>query len=149
MRKSCSGFTVVELLIILSLIALLFTLGVAQYNRFNRSQSLNRAKDELISNLRLAQGKAMAGEKPDACTEALSGHKLKFTDNQNYKIVAVCGEEIEVKAIALPDGVEKKSGTAEIFFRVLNQGIESDVSLTLADFDEEKTITVNTAGEIK
>ena len=150
MKKSCSGFTVVELLIILSLIALLFTLGIAQYNRFNRAQSLNRAKDELVSNLRLTQGKAMAGEKPEVCTETLSGHKLKFTDNQNYKIVAVCGEEVDIKTdVVLPAGVIKQAGPDEIFFRVLSQGIESDISLILSGFDEEKTITVNTAGEIK
>jgi len=164
MKKDCSknlllksprlssnlGFTIVELLIILSLIALLFTLGMAQYNRFNRSQCLNRAKDELISNLRLAQGKAMAAEKPSSCTETLSGHKLKFTDNQNYKIVAVCGEEIDIKTdVAFPDGVIKQAGPNEIFFKVLNQGIESDVTLTLSGFGETKTITVNTAGEIK
>lgn len=150
MRKSCSGFTVVELLIILSLIALLFTLGVAQYNRFNRSQNLTKAKDELISNLRLAQGKAMAGEKPEVCMETLSGHKLKFIDNSHYKIVAVCVEEVDIKTdITLPTGVTKQAGSDEIFFRVLSQGIESDISLILSGFGETKTITINTAGEIK
>ena len=150
MKKSCSGFTLIELLIILSLITLLFSLGIVQYNRFNRSQILVKAKNELISNLRLAQGKASAGEKPASCIEALSGHKLKFINNQNYKIVAVCNEEIDIKTdVALPVGVIKQSGPNEIFFRVLSQGIESDVTLVLSGFGETKTITVNTAGEIK
>jgi len=150
MRKSCSGFTVVELLIILSLMALLFTLGIAQYNRFNRSQSLVKARDELISNLRLTQSKALAAEKPNSCTEPLSGHKLKFIDNRHYKIVAVCGEEIDIKTdIALPSGVSKQAGSNEIFFKVLSQGIESDVNLILSGFGETKTVTVSTVGEIK
>ena len=150
MRKSCSGFTVVELLIILSLMALLFTLGIAQYNRFNRSQSLVKARDELISNLRLTQSKALGAEKPSSCLGALSGHKLKFIDNRHYKIVAVCGEEIDIKTdIALPSGVSKQAGSNEIFFKVLSQGSESDVSLVLSGFGETKTVTVSTVGEIK
>jgi len=150
MRKSCSGFTVVELLIILSLMALLFTLGIAQYNRFNRSQSLVKARDELISNLRLTQSKALGAEKPSSCTESLSGHKLKFIDNRHYKIVAVCGEEIDIKTdIALPSGVSKQAGSNEIFFKVLSQGSESDVSFVLSGFGETKTVTVSTVGEIK
>ena len=140
----------IELLLVISLITLVFSLGIVQYNRFNRSQVLTKAKDELISNLRLTQSKAMTGEKPDSCLGTLSGHKLKFLDNQNYKIVAVCGEEVEVKSVViLPSGVIKQEGPNEIFFRVLSQGIESDISLILSGFGETKTITVNTAGEIK
>jgi len=151
MKKICSGFTLIELLITMTIITLLFSIGMAQYNQFNRRQILTKAKDELVSNLRLAQSKSLAAEKPTACgTTPLSGHKVKFINNQNYKIVAVCGNEIDLKTdIVLPTGVTKQAGPDEVFFRVLSQGSPTDATLTLSGFGETQTITITTVGEIK
>ncbi len=164
MKKACSknlqptsycllpnlGFTLIELLVTLTLITLLFSIGVAQYNRFNRRQILLKTRDELVSNLRLAQSKSLAAEKPPGCTGTLSGHKVKFTDNQNYKIVAVCSNEVEIKTdIALPTGVSKTAGPSEIFFKVLSQGTSADATITLSGFGESLNIIVTAAGEIK
>ncbi len=154
MKKNCPGYTLIELLIVITLITLLFTLGMAQYNQFNRRQILTKAKDELISNLRLAQGKSLAGEKPNACgDEILTGHKLKFVNNQNYKIVAVCDGEVDLKTeISLSTGVTKQSGPNEVFFKGLSQGtdIVNQVEIVLEDSSgETKTITITSTGEIK
>jgi prepilin-type N-terminal cleavage/methylation domain-containing protein len=165
MKKNCSknpssnlGFSLVELLFTLSLIALLFSLGIAQYNRFNRSQTLTRTKDELVSNLRLAQSKAMVAEKPSGCgEEKLEGHRLEFINNYSYKIVAVCNciDCPEVKAaINFPSNIVKQSGPDEIFFKVLNRGIEfvgsqPPLVLSLVGSDETQMINLTTAGEIK
>ena len=150
MKKSCPGYTLIELLVTITIITLLFSIGMAQYNRFNRRQILVKAKDELVSNLRLAQSKSLAAEKPVACTDILTGHKIKFINNQNYKIVAVCGNEVDLKTdIVLPMGVIKQAGPDEVFFRVLSQGSPTDVTLTLSGFGETQTITITKAGEIK
>ena len=159
MRKSCSGFTVVELLIILSLIALLFTLGMTQYNRFNRSQTLTKAKGELVSNLRLLQGKAMAAEKPAECGEnELDGHRLEFINNHSYKMVAVCDctdDCPEVKAsVNFPSNVIKQLGPDGIFFKVLNRGVEfigpqPPLVLSLIGSSETQALNLTTSGEIK
>ncbi len=148
MKKSCPGFTLIELLITMTIITLLFSIGMAQYNKFNRRQILVKAKDELVSNLRLAQSKSLAAEKPTTCTDILSGHKVKFINNQNYKIIAVCGNEVDIKDITLPTGVSKQAGN-EVFFRVLSQGSPTDTAITLSGFGETTTVAVTTSGEIK
>jgi len=155
MKKNCPGYTLIELLIVITLITLLFTLGVAQYNKFNRRQILVKARDELISNLRLAQAKSLAGEKPDACgDEILTGHKLKFfPDKQGYKIVAVCNDEIDVKTgISLPTGITRKSGPATVFFKGLSQGtdIDGQANIVLEDSNgDTSTVMITGTGEIK
>jgi len=150
MKKSCPGYTLIELLITITIITLLFSIGMAQYNRFNRRQILVKAKDELVSNLRLAQSKSLAAEKPVECTDTITGHKVKFINNQNYKIVAVCGDEVDLKTdIVLPTEVKKTDGPDEVFFRVLSQGSPTDAAITLSGFGETQIITITTAGEIK
>jgi Tfp pilus assembly protein FimT len=165
MKKNCSGFTLIELLLIFSITALLFSVGIAQYSRFNRRQILNRAKEELISNLRLAQSKALAAEKPleGACAnedEVVSGHQLRFSgDDRSYIIVAVCGDDPdqypEVKeAVFLPEQVFKTSPEDVVFFKVLSQGVDiqdgtNEMQIILSGFNETRTITVTKSGEIK
>jgi len=128
---------------------------MAQYNKFNRRQILVKAKDQLISDLRLAQGKSLAAEKPVGCLGILAGIKVKFTDNQSYKIVAVCSNEVNIKTdISLPTVVVKQSGPNEILFKVLNQGVEfvggqPPIVLSLSGTTETQNIDISSVGEIK
>jgi len=153
MKKFCPGFTLVELLVTITIISLVFSIGLVQYNRFNRRQILTKAKDQLISDLRLTQSKALSGEKPSDCgVGPLSGHKLEFTSNSNYQITAVCDSDVVVSAgLSLTEGVIKQAGPDEIFFKVLSQGIDvsGTVQIILSGFSETQTVSVNSVGEIK
>lgn len=164
MKKSCPtkiskkfsrvnlGFTLIELLITISIIGILSAIGLARYNQFNRRQILVQAAQELKSNLRLVQSKALGAEKPTGC-DTLSGHKLKFlADNKDYKIVAVCGGgEIDVKTgLALGSNVTK-SGPSSVFFKVLAQGVEEETTFTLSALGagDPIDVVVTVTGEIK
>jgi len=153
MKKSCPGFTLLELLVTITIITLVFSIGLTQYNRFNRRQILVKAKDQLISDLRLTQSRALSGEKPIGCnTTPLSGHKLDFTSDSSYQIVAVCSSDIVVKSeISLPQGVTKQAGPDEVFFKVLSQGtnISGTSQIVLTGFGETQTVSVSNVGEIK
>ena len=145
------GFTLIELLVVASILIILSGIGIASYNQFNRRKILDKATQELKSNLRLTQGKALAGEKPVGCT-GLLGHKLIFTTNQNYKIVAVCGSgEIPIKTdLALDQNVFKIGEPDEIFFKGLASGVENEGTITLSFPDVgQTTITVTATGGIE
>ncbi|HUS59772.1 MAG TPA: type II secretion system protein [Nevskiaceae bacterium] len=153
MKKTARGFTLIELLVTMSIIGILFGIGFAKYNEFNRRQILAQAAQELKNNLRFAQAKALAGEKPSGCgSTSLSGHRLKFAvDNKNYKIVAVCGSEVDVKTgLSLGLNVSKVSGPSSILFKVLAQGVEGAgiITLRFSGVDDE-TVTVTKTGDIK
>ncbi len=153
MKKSCPGFTLIELLVTITIITLVFTIGLTQYNRFNRRQILVKAKDQLISDLRLAQSKALSAEKPAGCgANLLSGHKLEFISNTNYQITAVCELDIVVKSgLSLVTGVIKQSGPDGVFFKVLSQGtdISGTANIVLFGFGQTRTISISSVGEIK
>ena len=91
------GFTLIELMVTISIIGILFTIGMAGYTRFNRSQTLVQAALELRNDLRLTQDKALVGEKPSGwCTgedENMEGYRLVFAgDGQSYSIRPRCSD---------------------------------------------------------
>jgi len=152
-----AGFTLIELLVVMTIMGILFGIGVAQYINFNRSQILEQAAQELKNNLRLAQTKAVNGEKPGDCEDKLlNGYRVKFFSGNpdNYTLVAVCnGEEISASEVKynLPSVVKFSSLPSPILFKVLAQGtdLDSDLTITLTAFEKNKTVTVTKQGKIE
>lgn len=159
MKKSCLGFTLIELLIAISIIGILVGFGFAKYYEFNRRQTLVQAAQGLKNNLRLAQDKALAGEKPgrsfDWCRgvgETLKGYRLRFPTNTRYLVEAVCSNDAvpaeEVKSVDLRGGVTKSAGLDEVLFRVLAQGVENPGEFYLAGYGRTEKVVVEGAGNI-
>lgn len=151
--KLFQGFTLIELLVVISIIGLLFTIGIAAYQEFNRGQIVVQAAQELKESLRLAQSKALAGEKPAGCTGGLLGWRISAPNNSNsYQLQAVCsGATVSTKIITLPGDLEKKSGPTTILFKVLTPGVEGAGTITIKGFGNLKQakVTITASGEIK
>jgi prepilin-type N-terminal cleavage/methylation domain-containing protein len=152
MKKTCPGFTLIELLVVISIIGILFSLGMSQYMQFNRQQMLTQSTQELKNNLRYTQSKAMAGEKPEGCgDEALEGYKLVFINDREYKIVAVCNADIDVRTgLSLRENVQA-TGPNLIMFKVLAQGVLNPGTfvLTYGETSNTESVTVTESGEIR
>jgi len=157
MRKTCRGFTLIELLITISIIGLLFSLGIARYTDFNRRQSFDQAVLEFKGNLRLAQQKALSGEKDSDCDFNLDGWVLVYVSEDGYQIHGKCGasDSFGVRSFTLPSGVTFTSSFPPITFRVLGYGPKWDTDVAaawiigLTDLDRIETIEVTKSGEIK
>lgn len=131
---------------------ILFTVGIAAYNRFNRAQVLQQTALDLKNNLKLAQNKALSGEKPSDCG-TLEGYKVIFSAT-GYQIRPRCDQDkaptpATVKNYALPSSISFKTIPATIFFKGLGQGLDQSATIILTGFGLEKTITVSKTGEIK
>ncbi len=160
MRKSCSGFTLIELLISFSIIAVIFGLGLAKYNQFNRRQIVIQAANELKSNLRLTQGRAINGEKDCAVCQvgpecgdsddlALEGWYISFTAD-SYQVYGQCGGlSFSSKTTNLGGRQITLSSTVNpIWFKPLGLGVGEGGAITLTAFGIEETIVVSQSGEI-
>lgn len=152
-KKSCpyqTAFTLIELLVVISVIAILFTIGMAAYNEFNRSQMLSQSAKSLKNDLRMAQSKALSGEKPTDCTGTLEGYQVVFTNN-SYTLNALCPNAVLMKSTNLPQNVTltfSPPPNDKILFKVLTRGVESPQTLTLSAFTKTQIITISASGEI-
>ncbi|OGM28437.1 hypothetical protein A2962_04750 [Candidatus Woesebacteria bacterium RIFCSPLOWO2_01_FULL_39_61] len=174
-RKNEAGFTLVELIIVIVTMVLIFSLGYANYRGFQRRQHLESAVRMVMGDLRLAQGMALAGRKPEepvgnACqTNVLGGYVFSRTTGYSagppeipasYTIYAVCpdwGQRVAVKGpIELPENINLLAfgGGNRFIFRVLGRGTDrnTDIVLTFNYVDSgvaNRSITITPAGNIQ
>ncbi len=159
-KKPASGFSLVELLIVISIIGFLSAAGLASYLNFSRAQLLNQAAEKLVSDLRLAQSLASSGQKPSLCLLAgkLSGYSLVISSPTTYYLLVECGlSENDPDAIIKEESISDSlsmSGFSEVKFNVLRQGVVFNPlgsnSLEIKGFSNQiKTITIDAGGAIK
>lgn len=158
MKKNCPGFTLIEMLVVVAIIAFLVSLGISAYNQFNRRQIVTQAALDLKNNLRMAQNKAFSGEK--TCTPgALDGYEVYFSASSYYYRAKCGGDYSPGMTFSLPStvsitGLPDLPSPNPILFKVLGQGtnVNGSTTITLTGFNDStntQTITVTASGEIK
>jgi len=150
------GYTLVELLVVIIILFVLFSLGIARYRDFQRRQSLNAAARTLISDLRFAQERALAGAKPSGCV-TLNSYILRRLSSTGYHILANCTNSSYVVVSESQVGFSSKhpnitlANFSDVVFNILGGGVSANVTVTLTQANTAATraVTVTTGGEIK
>jgi|AACY02.2.fsa_nt_gi Tfp pilus assembly protein FimT len=102
-----NGYSLLEILVVSTLIASVVGLGIATYSRFERRQTIVNAGKELVLVLRDAQSRAQSGEKPASCSGLTLEAWRVILDSDNYSLQVVCGgsEQGTPEIITLPTGL--------------------------------------------
>ncbi len=158
-----SGYTLIEILVGLTIISLLFGFGYASFRDFSRRQTLVGTAKSVQGDLRLAQEFALAGQKPDdvSCNspETLDSYSFKVYSASQYKIEADCtggAAGIVYKDVNLsPDITLSTPSVNPIKFKVIGTGTNipsgqsTTITLTQSGTNAQLVITVGSGGEIK
>jgi prepilin-type N-terminal cleavage/methylation domain-containing protein len=162
MKNIClknKAFTIIELLITISIMGLLLTVGLVYYQDFNRRQVVVQAANNLKNNLRLAQSKALSGEKIEGCSGTFGGYKVEFFPDENeYVVSAICDHIlVEYKRYSL-EGTELAEYPSYLIFKPLAGGVEiaqgggtppgGSAGITLSRINHSSEVTVSESGEI-
>lgn len=152
-KRDLLGYTLIEILVVVSIMSILFTVGYANYRDFARRQALTASARQMKSNISLAREKAATGEKPEGCTTLL-GYNIRFSED-GYSLEAVCsGTTISIKTVSLSSNVGSSvPSTNPIFFKVLSKGtsLSEDATITLTQSESGKTenVVITPEGEVK
>lgn len=147
MKKTFShGFTLIEIMVGVSVILLLSGLFMAGYNRFNDRQKVQQAAATLIRNLQAVRTKAAFGTKPAGC-DTLVGYTVTFTA-ANYEASALCQTPVvsPVTTYNLPADVTFSPVPGDITFYALNRGALGAQTISLTGFGTTATVSVFTSG---
>jgi len=156
------GYTLIEILVGMSIFALVFLLGFASYREFARRQALAGVARSMRGDIRFAQELALAGKKPASGCGVLRGYYFVSSPPSTYEISAYCdtGVVLEkrvdlVLGITLSGMAPDLTPSNTILFKALGAGTNipagSSTIITLSQTDIGNTaiVTVTTGGEIR
>jgi prepilin-type N-terminal cleavage/methylation domain-containing protein len=158
-----NGYTLVEVLVVLSIMAVLFASGYSNYRDFSRRQAITNTSKSLQADLRLAQQTALSGNLPtdSACNgvNRLEGYLFNVVSATTYEIKAKCtgGTAAPVKTVTLTPGITIAvpfPAPNPILFKVLGQGTNinsahADIQLVQVSSTSATTIQVFPSGQIE
>jgi prepilin-type N-terminal cleavage/methylation domain-containing protein len=145
------GFTLIEVVVSISIALLVTGLIIANYNTYNDIQTLKQAALTFKNDIRFVESKASSGEKPNVGCTQIVGWVITFTQNSySYQLQCVDGLVGSVSQIILPTGVTFSPIPSSFSIFALAQGTSlSDVTtISLAGSGKHYGITLGTSGEI-
>lgn len=150
-----SGYTLIEILVGLTIIGMLFGIGFVSFRDFSRRQEIAGFAKSMMGDMRLAQGMSLAGQKPTGCT-TLDNYSFKVIGPTQYQIYADCVSTTYItKTVTVPADLTLTTPSVNpIKFKVLGNGtnIPGGTSVTVvfsqAGTTNKFTITVGYIGEI-
>lgn len=147
------GFTLIEILVVLGLVALMALIGTANLRDYQRRQLVGAAVKQLAGDLSYARQLSLTGKKPALCG-SLDGYEVTYRSSTTYWIKAVCngGSEISIgrDSITLPNAATTSSfGT--IVFNALGRGtnLASDLTINIGGSGGTQTLMVTTGGTVR
>jgi|SRR3989344_6902827 len=120
-----NGFTLIEMLIAISVMSLLVGGSIAGYNKYNTRQIVIQDGKILASTLRTAQTRARVGDKPTAGCTKLDGYRVIGTANAStYELRVVCdgADAGTISTITLTTGVIIQQ-SFNFLFPILSSGV--------------------------
>lgn len=155
------GFTLIELIVVFSVIAILSTVGVASFVSYSKAQTLQQATNDFITVLNTAKSRASVQVKPSPqclSTSALGGYSVTVNiAARTYALNVICsGTTTALSTQTLPTNVSFNSAaasppttTTNIVFSVLTGGVTGTGNVVLSSYGSTKTVTINSVGGIQ
>jgi Tfp pilus assembly protein FimT len=145
-----SGYTMIELLIILAVSGLLISLGTSSYRKAQERQTMRADVESILQFLQGAQKEAVIGQKD--CAGILTGIRLEFT--AGYNVItkqAVCQSDVgTTKEVRLQTA--RSTSSLQFLFRPLDGSTDlppGDTTLAItSQYGTAGNIIISSTGSI-
>ncbi len=152
-RKSQSGFTLVELIVVLSVAAVISIVGIAAFVSYNQTQSLNTAAADISNMFNLAKSRAASGVKPSTApcsVQTMDGYRISIATPRTYSLDAVCSSGTSNILTSIMPSALSFNANKTFTFRVLTGGFTGgSTTIIISGFGKSKTLTVDSLGNVR
>jgi len=155
--RSEKGFTLLEIVIVLSVLTILSTVGIASFSSGSKAASVDGALNDVVSTLNLARSRAISQVKPAECEGVLEGYKVIINSKSSYSLNLKCtfsNTSISGYPKTLPDNItfNDEAVLTSFFFPILTGSVEVEKgganTISILGYGKTKSITVDTVGGI-
>lgn len=175
MRRQSSlsnGFTFIELIVVITVTAILGTMGFASLASYNQSQQVVTTALDIKTMFQQARSQALSQIKPASCPTDLSnpnnnsvleGYEVDFCAgsvlgrpaackaNNDYEVNALCGNGVNYVLIASKQYSSKLTITStyrSYFFPVISAGVSNPGTVTVSGYGKSQQVTISNLGVI-
>ncbi|OGH09979.1 MAG: hypothetical protein A2152_03435 [Candidatus Levybacteria bacterium RBG_16_35_6] len=159
------GFTLVELIIVLTIIAILSSIGIASFVESSRNASLQTAQDKLVSMINVAKSRALSQTTPpdsSKCIGTLRGYEIFFPTSSMVCLTAICSISPTRATVDCDMGIDSFTFSDDelsfsnplpdpFYFPILSdtiEGLNSPVQIDITGYGKQKSIIVNPSGVV-
>lgn len=125
------GFTLIELIVAISIMMLLLGSGIVSYLTFNDRQGLLAGVSEVKSLLRTAQTRARLGDRPEGCDRLLYYEVRIPVESSVANLLAECENGTYTRSEVTLSGNTRAVSLIAVQFKVLHGGVINPGTLTL------------------
>lgn len=148
-KKNALGFTLIELIVAITIMMMLLGSGIISYLQFNDRQSVLSAGEELTSLLRVAQTRARVGDRPSGCDQLLAYYVRASFESSTVSLVAECENGTFPRSEMVLTANTQAAQAINIGFKVLHGGVINPGSISLTSPQGiEYGLSVTEGGEI-
>ena len=143
LKRISVGFTLIEIIVVVTVMAILSTIGLASFSEYNHSQTLGAVTLDVYTMLNTAKSRAQSQVKPSTCLapNTLDGYKVSICgplssctigSTDDYQLQAVCsGVGTRIDGKNLPQNISFVSSQGKSFlFPVIKGGATVDLDGT-------------------
>ena len=148
------GFSLLELLVVVSILVLVIGLSISSFNSFNRRERLKQASLNLKAAIRFAQTRAISADKPASCVASNAsfvGMAINFTNN-SYTVQHVCSDGVAGtdESVTLPPGISFVSVPSSFTYNALTRvtTLSAFQPILLTNSIETYKLQVETNGQV-
>lgn len=152
--KLSKGFTLLELIVVFSIMAIIATVGIAAFVNYSKTQSLSTSYLDLKSTLTTAKSYSLSQIKPAECiTNELLGYEVSLdVFNNKYSLVAKCrGFDKTLKTSSFPANItfNRSLTTSNSFlFPILSKSVAGG-TITIDGYGAQRVIIIDDLGGIR
>lgn len=169
MRHFARGYTLIEILIALTIMSLLFGIGFSGFRDYSRRQQLESISRQVRADISIAKERAFAGTKPTSpnaqcdSPQTLMGHGIfAVGGGASYQLYAICtGGTSFIDTRTMPTGFTitrtySPAGCPVVstYFKAIGQGTSLSTgcnavfTITNTSTTQTTTVTMTSSGEI-
>jgi prepilin-type N-terminal cleavage/methylation domain-containing protein len=157
-NSSEKGFSLLELIIVLSVLTMLSTIGIASFSSGSKTASVETAANDLMATFQLARSRAISQVKPSdiqVCNGVLRGYEVKINVvSRSYDLNVACGDETTptkkniIPTKILPNNISFIATQNSFFFPILTGNVVGSGVVSVTGYGRTKSISVDTVGGI-
>ena len=141
------GFTLLEILLALGIVAILSFFGVVSLSNFNKDKALSIETEKVLSLISKARSFTLSGRDESAYGIHFEERKIVLFKGPTYSSEAEGNEAQTLNAEVALSGISLSGGSSEVLFEKLSGTTFQSGTVTLASVrDASRTKTVTIAG---